>query len=112
LVIGLLITFFVFNVQYLDHLPYFALAIIMTFVGIKMVLGVLHTAKHGPYAMLLATLCGLLVFKVGIFEGLIITLVIHAVIYYVIFKNVESMQTGTIVRQYFQKFKEDEKEIN
>ena len=112
LVIGLLITFFVFNVQYLDHLPYFALAIIMTFVGIKMVLGVLHTAKHGPYAMLLATLCGLLVFKVGIFEGLIITLVIHAVIYYVIFKNIESMPTGTIVRQYFQKFKEDEKEIN
>ena len=112
LVIGLLIAFFVFNVQYLDHLPYFALAIIMTFVGIKMVLGVLHTAKHGPYAMLLATLCGLLVFKVGIFEGLIITLVIHAVIYYVIFKNIESKPTGTIVRQYFQKFKEDEKEIN
>lgn len=112
LVIGLLIAFFVFNVQYLDHLPYFALAIIMTFVGIKMVLGVLHTAQHGPYAMLLATLCGLLVFKVGIFEGLIITLVIHALIYYVIFKNIESMQTGTIVRQYFQKFKEDEKEIN
>lgn len=112
LIIGLLITFFVFNVQYLDHLPYFALAIIMTFVGIKMVLGVLHTAQHGPYAMLLATLCGLLVFKVGIFEGLIITLVIHALIYYVIFKNVESKPTGTIVRQYFQKFKEDEKEIN
>lgn len=112
LVIGLLITFFVFNVQYLDHLPYFALAIIMTFVGIKMVLGVLHTAKHGPYAMLLATLCGLLVFKVGIFEGLIITLVIHAIIYFVIFKKIECHDTGTIVRQYFQKFKEDEKEIN
>lgn len=112
LVIGLLITFFVFNVQYLDHLPYFALAIIMTFVGIKMVLGVLHTAQHGPYALLLATLCGLLVFKVGIFEGLIITLGIHAIIYYVIFKNIESKPTGTIVRQYFQKFKEDEKEIN
>lgn len=112
LIIGLLITFFVFNSQYLDHLPYFALAIIMTFVGIKMVLGVLHTAKHGPYAMLLATLCGLLVFKVGIFEGLIITLVVHAIIYYVIFSKIECQPTGTIVRQYFQKFKEDEKEIN
>lgn len=112
LVIGLMITFFVFNSQYLDFLPYFALAIIMTFVGVKMVLGVLHTAKHGPYAMLLATLCGLLVFKVGIFEGLIITLVIHAIIYFVIFKKIECHDTGTIVRQYFQKFKEDEKEIN
>jgi len=112
LVIGLMITFFVLNSHLLDHLPYFALAIIMVFVGVKMVLGVLHTAKHGPYAMLLATLCGLLVFKVGIFEGLIITLVIHALIYYVIFKQVECQPTGTIVRQYFQKFKEDEKEIN
>ncbi|MBN2647928.1 MAG: SulP family inorganic anion transporter [Thiotrichales bacterium] len=112
LVIGLLITFFVFNVHYLDYLPYFALSIIMVFVGLKMVLGVLHTAKYGPYAMLLATLCGLLVFKVGIFEGLIITLVIHAMIYYVIFKKIECQPTGLIVRQYFQKFKEDEKEIN
>ncbi|KUJ72535.1 SulP family inorganic anion transporter [Thiomicrospira sp. WB1] len=112
LIIGLLITFFVFNSHHLDHLPYFALAIIMTFVGIKMVLGLLHIAKHGPYALLLATLCGILVFKVGIFEGLIITLVIHATIYYVIFKNIESRPTTAIVRDYFNKFKSDEQEIN
>ena len=112
LVIGLLIAFFVFNVEYLDNLPYFALAIIMTFVGVKMVLGLLHVATYGPYAVLLATVCGLLVFQVGIFEGLIITLVIHAVISYVIFSKVESMPAGTIVRKYFQKFKEDKQEIN
>ncbi|MGE4499818.1 MAG: SulP family inorganic anion transporter [Hydrogenovibrio sp.] len=112
LVIGLLITFFVFNVHHLDHLPYFALAIIMTFVGIKMVLGLLHIAKHGPYALLLATLCGILVFKVGIFEGLIITLVIHALIYYVIFKKIDCRPTGSILRHYFKKFKEDNKELN
>lgn len=112
LVIGLLITFFVFNVHHLDHLPYFALAIIMTFVGIKMVLGLLHIAKHGPYALLLATLCGILVFKVGIFEGLIITLVIHALIYYVIFKKIDCRPTGSILRHYFNKFKEDDKELN
>ncbi|VAW48670.1 Sulfate transporter [hydrothermal vent metagenome] len=112
LVIGLVIAFFVFNVQYLDTLPYFALAIIMTFVGVKMVLGLLHVATHGPYAVLLATVCGLLVFQVGIFEGLIITLVIHAVISYVIFSKVDSMPAGTIVRKYFRKFKEDEQEIN
>ncbi len=112
LIIGLLIAFFVFNVQYLDNLPYFALAIIMTFVGIKMILGLLHVANHGPYAVLLATVCGLLVFLVGIFEGLIITLVIHAVISYVIFSKIERMPGRVIVRQYFKKFKDDEQEIN
>lgn len=112
LVIGLLITFFVFNVQYLDNLPYFSLAIIMIFVGIKMVLGLLHVAIYGPYAVLLATVCGLLVFQVGIFEGLIITLVVHAIISYVIFSKIDSMPHATIVRKYFQKFKEDEQEIN
>jgi hypothetical protein len=111
-VIGILITFFVFNVQYLHYLPYFALAIIMTFVGIKMVLGLLHVATFGPYAVLLATVCAGLVFKVGIFEGLIITLVIHAIISYVIFSKIESMPAGTIVSKYFEKFKEDDQEIN
>lgn len=112
LVIGLLIAFFVFNVQYLEILPYFSLAIIMAFVGIKMVLGLLHVATYGPYALLLATVCGLLVFQVGIFEGLIITLVIHAIISYVIFSKVDSMPTDIIVRKYFEKFKEDDQEIN
>ncbi|WP_428085918.1 SulP family inorganic anion transporter [Candidatus Thioglobus sp.] len=112
LVIGLLIAFFTFNVQYLDNLPYFSLAIIMIFVGIKMVLGLLHVAIYGPYAVLLATVCGLLVFQVGIFEGLIITLVAHAIISYVIFSKVDSMPTITIVRKYFQRFKEDEQNIN
>ena len=112
LVIGVLITFFVFNSQYLHFLPYFALAIIMTFVGIKMLLGLLHVATFGPYAVLLATLCAGLVFKVGIFEGLIITLVIHAVISYVIFSKIESMPAGTIVSKYFDKFKADDQELN
>jgi len=108
LIIGLMITFFVFNSQYLDNLPYFALAIIMAFVGIRMVMGLLHVAHHGPYALLLGTVCGLLVFKVGIFEGLIITLVVHAVINFVIFKHIDEMQTGSIIRKYFDRFKNDE----
>jgi len=108
LIIGLMITFFVFNSQYLDNLPYFALAIIMAFVGIRMVMGLLHVAHHGPYALLLGTVCGLLVFKVGIFEGLIITLVVHAVINFVIFKHIDEMKTGSIIRKYFDRFKNDE----
>jgi len=49
---------------------------------------------------------------VGIFEGLIITLVIHAVISYVIFSKIERMPGRAIVRQYFKKFKDDEQGIN
>ncbi|MBN2866246.1 MAG: SulP family inorganic anion transporter [Thiotrichales bacterium] len=107
-IIGLMITFFVFNVELLHNLPYFALAIIMAFVGIRMVMGLLHVAHHGPYALLLATFCGLLVFKVGIFEGLVITLVLHAVINFVIFKHIDEMEAGSIIRKYFDRFKEDD----
>lgn len=111
LIIGLMITFFVFNVQLLDNLPYFALAIIMTFVGIRMVMGLLHVAHYGPYALLLATMCGVLVFEVGIFEGLVITLIIHAIIHSVIFSHIDNLPAGTIVRQYFNRFKDYDDDI-
>jgi MFS superfamily sulfate permease-like transporter len=112
LIIGILITFFVFNVEYLDNLPYFSLAIIMAFVGIKMIMGLIHVAHEGEYALLLAVLCGLLVFQVGIFEGLIIVLVIHAIIHYVIFTKIDNMPADKIIRKYFDKFKNDESNIN
>jgi len=112
LVIGLMITFFVLNSHYLDHLPYFALAIIMIFVGVKMIMGLLHVAQFGPYALLLGSLCGILVFLVGIFEGLLITLALHAIINYVIFTKIENKSAGAVVRQYFSRFKDDETNIN
>jgi hypothetical protein len=84
----------------------------MVFVGVKMLLGLLHIAEFGPYAVLLATVCGGLVFQVGIFEGLVATLIIHGVINFVIFSKIDSMPTGTIVSKYFQKFKEDDQAIN
>lgn len=104
LVIALVVFFFVMNVEYLEFLPKFALGIIMMFVGWKMIVGLLHVAHHGPYALLLATFCGLLVYKVGIFEGLLIALAVHAVINYVIFRHVDSKPTGVIVRDYFKRF--------
>lgn len=112
LVIGLMIAFFVFNSHYLSNLPYFALAIIMVFVGIKMVLGLLHVAKFGEYALLLGSLCGVLVFQVGIFEGLLITLALHAIIHLVIFKAIDKMETASIVKRYLQRFKDNEPDIN
>jgi MFS superfamily sulfate permease-like transporter len=112
LVVGVLMTFFVFNPEHLHHSPYFALAIVMIFVGVKMLLGLLHIAEFGPYAVLLATLCAGLVFKVGIFEGLIGTLIIHGIITYIIFSKIEKMPAGTIVNKYFKKFKDDHIEVN
>ncbi|MDP3021834.1 MAG: SulP family inorganic anion transporter [Sulfuricurvum sp.] len=112
LVIGVLMTFFIFNSHYLDYLPFFSLAVIMIFVGVKMLLGLLHIAEHGPYAVLLATVCAGLVFKVGIFEGLIVTLTVHGLINYLIFSKIESMPAGTIVSKYFQKFQDHDKQIN
>lgn len=108
LVIAIVISFFVVNVQYLEFLPKFALGIIMIFVGIKMILGLLHVANFGRYAMLLAILCGLLVYWVGIFEGLLIALAIHAFINFVIFKERDNIGTNDIVRNYLKKFKEQE----
>lgn len=108
LVIALVITFFVINIQYLDFLPKFALGIIMIFVGIKMILGLMHVAHHGRYALLLAVLCGLLVYWVGIFEGLLIALAVHAFINYVIFKERDNIGTNDMVRNYMNKFKEED----
>ncbi len=112
LVIGVLITFFIFNSQYLQHLPYFSLAIIMVFVGIKMILGLIHVASHGEYALLLGSLCAVLVFKIGIFEGLLVTLALHAVIHLVIFTVIEKMQPASVVKRYFERFKDDNPNIN
>ena len=108
LIIALLITFFVINIQYLEFLPKFALGIIMMFVGIKMIMGLLHVAHHGRYALLLAVLCGLLVYKVGIFEGLLIALAVHAIINFVIFKERENIMPKEMVRNYFAKFKQED----
>ena len=78
----------------------------MVFVGMKMILGLLHVAHHGPYALLLATVCGLLVYQVGIFEGLLIALAIHAVINYVIFSKIDNLSPNAIVRSYLDRFKD------
>lgn len=108
LIIGIVVTFFVFNVQYLENLPYFALAIIMIFTGWKMIAGLLHVVHHGHYAMLLAIVCGLLVYKVGIFEGLLIALALHGLISYVIFTRLECKPTKDIIRGYLQRFSKED----
>lgn len=107
LIIGIVVTFFVIFSQYLEYLPKFALAAIMIFTGWKMIVGLRHVIHHGPYALMLALLCGVLVYKVGIFEGLLIALAVHGIVHFFVFHDVDQMSTKSIVRGYFEKFKDD-----
>lgn len=68
-------------------LPEYALGIIMVYSGWKMIANIAHVRAEGRYALILAGVCGLLVFKLGIFEGLLIVLATHAVIQFIFLKR-------------------------
>src|SRR6187455_721333 len=104
LVVGIVIAFFAMNSQYLQFLPKFSLAAIMIFSGWKMIMGLWHVASHGQYAMILATLCGLLVYKVGIFEGLLIAMTVHGLINYIVLNQADKIPSKTIIKKYLDKF--------
>ncbi|WP_374563424.1 SulP family inorganic anion transporter [Nitrosomonas sp.] len=104
LVVGLVVLFFVINTQYLEFLPKFSLAVIMIFTGWKMILGLLHVAHQGQYALMLATLCALLVYRLGIFEGLLLALAIHGFVNFVVLYYVHNVKSGAIIRKYLQRF--------
>jgi MFS superfamily sulfate permease-like transporter len=98
-VLGLVLAFPVV----LTHLPEFSLAVLMVFTGWKMIAGLYNVAHEGPYAFGLAMFCGLLVFKLGIFEGLLIALAVHSFITYVIFKH-EHVPTLEILKRFIKVF--------
>ena len=105
LIIGCVVTFFVVNPQYLEFLPKFAVAIVMMFTGWKMIAGLMHVTHHGPYAMVLAVLTGGLVYKVGIFEGLLVAMVIYAAVHYLVYTQAEKQPPKVVVRNYFESLK-------
>ncbi len=109
LIIGSFVLFFTFNTQYLDYLPKFALAVIMIFTGWKMIAGLGHVIHHGPYALMLAILCGALVYQVGIFEGLLIAMATHGIVHYLIYSKQEKMPGKAIIRRYIDNIKEQSK---
>lgn len=84
---GLVLLIFVLFPDLLKYLPEYSLAILMIFTGWKMIAGLSHVASHGKYPLILALICGVLVFKIGIFEGLLIVLSIHAIITFAIYKH-------------------------
>lgn len=107
LVIGIVVTFFVLTPQSLDYLPKFAVAIIMMFSGWKMILGLVHVSLHGPYALMLGILCGALVFKVGIFEGLLVAMAVHGIIHYMVYTNLNKLTGRDIVKRYVNYLKKE-----
>ncbi len=82
----------------LGRMPQFALAVLMIFTGWKMIAGLYHAAQHGKYAFGLALFCGILVFRLGIFEGLLISLAIHSFITYIVYKH-EQVPTLKILKK-------------
>ncbi|WP_420581649.1 SulP family inorganic anion transporter [Reichenbachiella sp.] len=92
----------------LEHLPEYALGIIMVYSGWKMIANIAHVRSEGRYALIMAGICGLLVFELGIFEGLILLLVVHAAIQYVFMRR-----TGHSTTQILELFNDSFKlEIN
>ena len=105
LVIGCVVTFFVVNPQFLELVPKFAVAIVMMFTGWKMIAGLMHVTHHGPYAMVLAILTGGLVYKVGIFEGLLVAMALHAAVHYLVYTQVDKQQPKVVVSNYLANLK-------
>ena len=100
LILGLVIVFFLIYSQYLEYLPKFALAAMMIFSGWKMILGLVHITHRGPYALMLAILCGGLVFQVGIFEGLLIAMAVHGIVHYMVYYHADKIPSKTIIKKY------------
>jgi MFS superfamily sulfate permease-like transporter len=107
LIIGSVVCFFTFNPQFLDYLPKFALAAIMMFTGYKMIAGLVHVTHYGPYALMLALLTGGLVYKVGIFEGLLIAMAVHGIIHFLVYTKHDNMPGKEVVKRYFDNLKRD-----
>jgi MFS superfamily sulfate permease-like transporter len=87
----------------LTYLPEFSLAVLMVFTGWKMIAGLFHVAEHGKYAFMLAMFCGILVFRLGIFEGLLIALGLHSFITYVIYRH-QKLPTFAILNKFIKLF--------
>ncbi len=85
----------------LTHLPEYALGIIMVYSGWKMIANIAHVRTEGRYALIMAGICGLLVFKLGIFEGLLLLLAVHAGIQFVFMRR-----TGKSTSEVFLLFKD------
>ncbi len=84
---SLVLLIFVLFPWLLAYLPEYALGIIMVYSGWKMIANISHVRAEGRYALIMAGICGLLVWKLGIFEGLLLLLAAHAFIQLIFMKR-------------------------
>lgn len=92
--------------QILSVLPEYALGIIMVYSGWKMIANIAHVRAEGRYALILAGICGLAVFKLGIFEGLLLVLAGHAIIQYIFMRRL-GKSNSEIINQFKSSFKQE-----
>jgi MFS superfamily sulfate permease-like transporter len=100
---ALVLLIFVLNPQLLDFIPEYSLAVLMIFTGWKMIAGLSHVIAHGKYALILALFCGVLVFQFGIFEGLVVVLVVHSLISFYVYRY-EQIPVLQILKRFIEKF--------
>ncbi len=99
LFVALVLALVLMRPELLLYLPNFSLAVLMIFTGWKMIAGLYHVAHEGKYAFGLAVFCGVLVFRLGIFEGLLICLALHSFITYIVYRA-EKVETLEILRKF------------
>ena len=56
---------------------------------------------------ILTTLCGGLVYRIGIFEGLLIAMVVHGIIHFMVYTQNEKIPGRDVIRRYFDNLKKD-----
>ncbi len=103
LVIGIVV---LFPAVMLAHLPKYVLGIIMIYTGWKMIAGLKNIRRQGSYAFGLAIATGLLVFQLGIFEGLLIALAFHGVVRYFKLRK-EGCSLYEIKQQFLNKYRQE-----
>jgi len=81
----------------------------MIFTGWKMIAGLGHVIHHGPYALMLAILCGALVYEIGIFEGLLIAMAAHGIVHFLVYNKNDKIPGRAIIKRYIDKIKKQSK---
>lgn len=103
---GLTILVFALHPQILERIPMYVLAVLMLFTASRMVLGLRSVTREGRYAMALALFCCILVWRIGIFESIIITMAVHAVVRYMTHRRYNK-NTRTIFRHFVNRLSQD-----
>jgi MFS superfamily sulfate permease-like transporter len=106
------ITIFIFavNPRFLEYMPMYVLAVLMLFASGKMILGILKVARAGRYALALALFCCMLVWRVGIFESIVLTMLVHAIVRVMIHRRRKASLID-IVQHFAYKMSQDEPDI-